>query len=436
MGVLQNGNSPIQRLDFAARNIRPLIPTLRHGEQRGIPLLPQPLAPVIFALLRGLEPCNTLVLDHLKRAFYPLGLELRTARAGRERSGSLRSIEEKHIRKLGHGNTHGGARAVFPVVCNRAALGALDVELGQRTRHAVEASGQDDDVDFDMTFFGLQAGRCDLFDGALVDVDDADVGLVDDLVEALLEAGPFCAPRMRRDLGRKEFLLLRVRDALEDLPSPEVVGLLVGLQVEQHVLVRCEPEHEPAVIDHEIVVELLAFLGRVVERVALHKVVREPGEGVPGLFHFPLVPARFLLLLFFLGIELALVHWQTHVRSSHEHRQLLDHGTDFLNHLDPAGPRADFGHALALEIHPVLRPYRRVVDVAFEIAQTRERRRVPLRGEPDARDEPPRIDLGAVGALDQPLLSRLVEHGAVDVHVEARVVSDVPFLLDVIEVPA
>lgn len=55
---------------------------------------------------------------------------------------------------------------------------------------------------------------------------------------------------MRRHFRGKELLLLGVLDALENGLTPEVVGLVVGFLVEEHVFIGVKPEAEAALLHH------------------------------------------------------------------------------------------------------------------------------------------------------------------------------------------
>jgi hypothetical protein len=70
----------------------------------------------------------------------------------------------------------------------------------------------------------------------------------------------------------EDITLARIGNASSGLLNPEVVGLVVGLAVEQQVLVVCKPELEAAFFP-QLLVELLALFLIVVERVLLDKVI-------------------------------------------------------------------------------------------------------------------------------------------------------------------
>ena len=230
------------------------------------------------------------------------------------------------------------------------------------------------------------------------------------------------------------FLLLRILKPLKDLLAPELVRLLIGFEVVQRVLVRAKPELEAALLDHDLVVELLTLLLRVIEGVLIDEVEVEAKEGTASYFHLLFVPAAFFLLFFFFGVERALIHRETHIGRALVHGKLFDMVANFLNDLNPRGARTDFGHALAFQVDPVLRPCSGVIDVAVKIAQAREWRCIAFTGKSDAGDEPGCLDLGAISALDQPLVAGLVKCCTIHVFIEGDVVSDIPLLLDVIEI--
>ena len=76
-----------------------------------------------------------------------------------------------------------------------------------------------------------------------------------------------------------------------------------------------------------------------------------------------------------------------------------------------------------------------MVGLALEILETGERRPVVLGSEANAWDEPAGPDRSSVGALDEPLMSPLIEMCAFHVLVVFDVGIGIPLLLHVFEVP-
>ena len=75
-----------------------------------------------------------------------------------------------------------------------------------------------------------------------------------------------------------------------------------------------------------------------------------------------------------------------------------------------------------------------MIQLALEVAKALDLGHVAARGKANGQDEPTTTNLGAVGALDQPLVPRLVKDGRVDVAVVLNVLEEVPLRLDVLEV--
>jgi len=90
--------------------------------------------------------------------------------------------------------------------------------------------------------------------------------------------------------------------------------------------------------------------------------------------------------------------------------------------------------SLALEIDTMLWPDCSVQNFALEIRQTLEWRNESLCRESDAWDKPLAVDFTAVRALNEPLMSFLIEHGSVYMFVVGDILLQVPFLFDILEV--
>lgn len=141
-----------------------------------------------------------------------------------------------------------------------------------------------------------------------VEVDELDVGFVDDFVEVLFEGGAFGSPGVRFFLWGEDFLFFGVGHALQDGFAPEIVGFVVGGVVEEHVVVGVEPVFETAFLDELFVVESFALFGGVVKGVFANEIVGEAGEGGARVLDGFFVGSVFFLALFFFGVESSLVH--------------------------------------------------------------------------------------------------------------------------------
>lgn len=217
----------------------------------------------------------------------------------------------------------------------------------------------------------------DVGDAVVLDVDDVHVGPVELLVVVLLQARPLDAEEVRHLLGRQDLALARVPDADADVVPPEVVGLLVRLGIEEHVLVVAEPESEAAVVP-ERAVEGLALLGRVIEGPALVHSVEEAAEALLPQLEQPWVPLLGAVLL--LGRQHALAHRDGQVGRALEDLELAGPRSPLLRDLHPRRTSADHGTPLVLDVHTLLGPERRVVDHALELLQPGPLGDVPLRG--------------------------------------------------------
>jgi len=446
-------HSPIQRLNPLPWNIGPLIPTLRQREQRDIPLLVHPLHPICLLLARRLKPRNPILSQRLQRLINPLRLELRATRPISKRGRCLRPIQEEQVREVGDRNTHARLRAVLPVISDRAAVLALDVQLRERAGHGVEARGEDEDVDFDFALRGAEALLGDFEDGIHVHVDDVNVVLIHDLVEPLLQRGSLGAPWMRWLHGCQKLSFLWIGDPLADGVAPESVGLVVCLLIEEHVLVGIEPILETALLNKKLVVELITFFLADVEGVLLLEVVREARECGAAVRERLFVYSGFLVLFLLFGVQRALIHRQAVIWCSLVDCEMLGRVSDLLDDLNARGTCAELCNAFTLEVHAVLGPYGGMVDIAAEVAETGDwggvsvltsvfsqaRKRSPLLPfgcETNAWNEPAAPDLASIRALHEPHVLVFVESGTINVLVELDILQDVPLLLHMLEVAA
>lgn len=107
---------------------------------------------------------------------------------------------------------------ILPLVREVCAVDALQSHVGHAASHDVEAGGEGDDV-----VLALHAVGCDyallgkFFDrgsvlGLWVDVHDADIVAVENLVEVLLEAGTLDAEGVWRLLREEDLILPLVLD--------------------------------------------------------------------------------------------------------------------------------------------------------------------------------------------------------------------------------
>ena len=348
-----------------------------------------------------------------------------------EAGGRLRAVTEKQVREARGGDAKVGAHALGPLVPDRDVVAAADVDAGEPAGHRVEAGAEGDHVEFVLAVAGEHAARRDALDGTRLQVHQADVRLVEDVEEPLLERGPLDRVGMRR-LGRREDVGDgRILDARAHLAPPEVIGGAIGGFVGEDVLVGAEPEMEAAGVPQ-------AFVGGFPLRGG-HRQRRLRDEAeveAAEAFAAPL-EGRGIVRLHRLVVglaQLALAHRQVHVGRALEHGQVRGHLRRLLRDLDAARPGADHADALAGEVDALLRPQRRVVRFAREVFEARQRRDVGLGGEARADDHEARPQRAALRGLEQPLARGFVEARTVHAGPEADVTAQVEFRVDIIEV--
>lgn len=142
-------------------------------------------------------------------------------------------------------HAHRRVRSVCPPLSEIHSVRILETHILHAASHSIEASRKRDDVEFtELAILGDDAILLHLNHGIVFDVDDIVLWPVNLLIEVLLQRRSLRSPRMRC-LERSEYVALaRITDALSRLLHPELVGFVVGLTIEEIVLVGCEPELE------------------------------------------------------------------------------------------------------------------------------------------------------------------------------------------------
>src|SRR5262249_41785276 len=96
-------------------------------------------------------------------------------------------------------------------------------------------------------------------------------------------------------------------------------------------------------------------------------------------------------------IQLLLVHRQAEIRRSLKNRQMRRFACGFLSYLNATRARTDDAHPLAVKVHALLRPQRRMVTNPAERIDPLDRREIWLGGEADAEQEEAGPQLDALG---------------------------------------
>ena len=204
----------------------------------------------------------------------------------------------EHVRVPRDSRAEVRVRGLLPLIFEGLAADAAEAHGGHAAGDDVEAGGDADDVEIVVgAVRQINAGFVEGDDGVLLDVDDVDVVAVELLEVGVLETGPLDAPVVRLVERGEDVLVLLVVEARALLRGPEGVGLLVGLRVEEVVLVVAEPVAEAAV-EPELFVEFVSFFGRVVEGVSFREGVEEASEAVFAEVEEFRVPFLGHLLLF------------------------------------------------------------------------------------------------------------------------------------------
>src|SRR4051794_22488882 len=412
-----------------ALDVRAQVPGVGPGDQGRVGELVVVRDPAVLRLPGGLDH-RPAGLPHVPDAVAdPLHLLLQAGRhVAQRRRGRERHRGREQVRVAVHLEAHGGADVPAPVLLERPAAPAADVDAGQGPRPGVEAGRQDDDVELvDRAVRGPDALRDHALDRVVLDADDLDVGAAVDLEVADLERD---AVRAEAVVGRDQQLAEpRILQPRAHLLAHELGDLPAHPLVEEHLGERGEPQLQRAVVP-DLLQHLAAPLRRQVGP-AVPEVVLEAGEGVgqraPQLVEPRLVGRRVPRAV------LRVLHRQDVLRRADEHLQVSDLGRDGLDDLDAGGADADDADALAGEPGRLLRPPPRVDDRSLERVLPREDVGQGCGEHAAAGDQEPGVDRLAGVGLDGPAPGRLVVARAGDRGVEPDVLPEVETVGDVVQ---
>ena len=263
--------------------------------------------------------------------------------------------------------------------------------------------------------------------GDLADVDQGDVGPVEGLVVADVDAQPLAADGV---LGRQQLGDLRVAHALADLVAHELCRRLVGLLVDHQVVVGAE-EPEPAVLPAPLELAL-ALLGRGLQRRLVGVVEVDAGHGLLGAR-----PQRRIVGLdgaHVLRVQRRVVRRDGVVGRALEHGEVRGLLGDDRDRLHGGRAGADDRDALAGEVDALLRPVAGVVAGAREGVEARELRRVGRGQAARGHDAVGCRHAGAVARSPAPSGPGLVEGRRLHARVELDVAAQVEAVGDVVGV--
>lgn len=304
------------------------------------------LLPLLARLVRRVDVSYAVALTSLDHVRDPSTLHLDRGRSVREQSRTLRPVEVEHVWIPSDCRAQVGVRCLLPLVLQRFAFDVAETHGRHASCDHVKPGSDADDVEVVVrAIFHVDACFIEVDDGVVLGVDDVDVGAVELLEVGVLEARSFDAPVVRHVEWRKYVFLLRIVDTGSLLLGPEVVCLLVGLLVEQVILVVAKPESEAA-IPPKLFVELLSFFGTVIERVLLREGIEEAAEAMLTKAKKFWIPLLGNLLLF--NCEVPLAHWYCQVRSPLEDLEVACLWSPGLRQLNTRGTCADDRTLLAV----------------------------------------------------------------------------------------
>ena len=188
--------------------------------------------------------------------------------------GLQRPGDREQVREPGHGDAQVVPRPGGPLRCQRNPVPAPDVDGGQRAGHRVEAGREHDGVELVLGRGRAEAGRRELDQRRLAQVDQVHVGPVERLVVAGVQAHPLGADRERARAQRLGHL--GVVDDRADLVPDELGGGLVGGRVDQDVDVGADQRGQLTPVPGRLVPA-----GALLRRRGEPRIRSAPGRGCP-----------------------------------------------------------------------------------------------------------------------------------------------------------
>ena len=164
----------------------------------------------------------------------------------------------EEIGKAGDGDPEVGARSVGPLLPQRAAAPAADVDVEQGAGHGIEAGGEDDAVELVLGGLGPHTPRRDRLDRLAAEIDQGDVVAVERVVVVGVDADALGAERIVP--GDERLGDRRIADYGADLGPEELGGGVIGLLPREEVRVR-RGEAETAALPAHLVLALSLLWG-------------------------------------------------------------------------------------------------------------------------------------------------------------------------------
>merc|ERR1719163_2052830 len=242
-----------QELPRLALNIVAHVPRLGLAEEREVPDHLRVLDPLLRLLLLGLHALDA-VRAHVGQAVRdPVHVLLNGDEHVGVHRGRAGPRDREEVREAGDAEAEVGAHAVLPRLLQADAVTAAEVDLREPPGHPVEAGGEDDAVELEgRAVLELQAARRHLRERVARNADELHVLAVEGLVVPRVDAHALRAdllPRLRAEELRDRLVLHEGAD----LAAHEVRGGLVGLVLQDQVVVAAAHEVHAALLPPELV---------------------------------------------------------------------------------------------------------------------------------------------------------------------------------------
>ncbi len=381
-----------------------------------------------------LEAGDSVLPDVLQEIGRPVDAGLDAARVVGRGRAALGTGRHQEVGEAVDHHAEVTRAGVPPLVPQRLAIGAADVDVIEGAGDGVEAGGIDDDVELVVALRGAQPARRHACQRRLPEIDQVDVGPIVGLVVPGLERHALHAEAVvpgDQRLGR-----LRVLD-----PSPDAPGDVFGEFGVRHLVGEDLAEVRKPDAEARRVVELVPELqpllaAHLVEAAPVGFVLEAAGRARAGGEDLVVAPADVGHLLV---RDQAVVERAAPVGPALEHRQIANLVGDFADHLDRGRAGADHRHLLARKIDRFLRPVIGVERPALEGIHALEpgQGRLGEQAQHHADEAAGHLARGAgllVAHSEAPQPIVLVPVGGDDPAVELHVLAQAELVGDVIEV--
>ena len=179
-----------------AGDVGPGVPGFGQGIERGVRHLVDVGHPCVLRLGRRLDRLKVVGLQVREAIGDPIDVLLDGDHHVADDGRAAGSGDGEEVRKAGDGDPEVGARSVGPLLPQRAAAPAADIDGEQRSGHGIEAGGEDDAVACVLAGLCSHPPRRDRLDRLAAEIDQGHVVAVERVVVVGVDADALGAERI------------------------------------------------------------------------------------------------------------------------------------------------------------------------------------------------------------------------------------------------